>query len=148
MRLANPGESGQMAVELAIVLPIIIVVLVIAFDGVVFVSECARFENVAPQKTMARAVSPANGHYSSKKRVELVEKELSKEFSRYGEEVKVTSRKLGAAYAGIQVYDFELSMAPWPLGGSGGKILGVDIPRFLRHRYSFAFAPYTPGKLG
>lgn len=148
MGLADMGESGQMAVELAIVLPIILVVLVIAFDGVVFVSECARFENIAPQKTMARAVSPTKKHYSNKKRVKLVEKDLAKEFSRYGEKVKVTSRKLGVAYAGIRVYDFELSMTPWPLGASRSRILGVGLPRLLRHKYSFAFAPYTPGRIG
>lgn len=141
------GESGQMAVELAVVLPVILVVMVIAIDCMVFVSESARFDHVAAQKTLAKAVSPTKKYYENKDRVKLVKKELSKEFDGYGEEVKVTSRKPNLLYAGIRVYDYELSMTPWPLGKAGGKLFGVKVPKLLKHKYSFAFAPYTPGKI-
>lgn len=141
------AESGQMAVEMAVVLPVILVVLVIAIDCMVFVSECARFDNIAPQETLACAVSPKRGNYAEERRVQVVKKRLSKAFNRNGEKVTVKSRDPGLAYAGIRVYDFELSMAPWPLGRAGKKVFGVKVPKLLKHSYSFAFDPYTPGQL-
>ena len=49
--MAAPGkhlrsEGGQMAVELAIVAPVILVVLVIVIDMLVFAGECARFDHI------------------------------------------------------------------------------------------------------
>lgn len=61
------GENGQMAVELAIVAPIILVVLVIVIDMLVFAGECARFDHVAPQRVLAQAASASMDGYDARR---------------------------------------------------------------------------------
>lgn len=140
-------ESGQMAVELAVVLPVILVALVLVLDCMLFISECARFDNIAPQKTLALAVSPAKGSYGFDRRVESVRHALSEEFKHHGERVEVICRDAGDALPGVVVYDLELSMEPWPLGGAAVTVFGVRMPPRLSHSCRLAFDPYTPGQL-
>lgn len=147
MRRLLERESGQMAVELAVVLPIIFIVLVIAVDCMTFVSECARFDNIAAQKTLARAVSPNRSNYDEGKRLKNVRRAVAAEFKGPGEKVKLTQSDAGEILATMTVYEFEFSMAPWPLGGSDVKVFGMRIPTRLTHTYKFAFDPYTPGQL-
>lgn len=53
------AERGQMAVELAVVLPVCIVVALVAFNLCRFVEACATFDRVAPDAVIALGVSPA-----------------------------------------------------------------------------------------
>ena len=58
------AERGQMAVELAVVLPVCIVVALVVFNLCRFVEACATFDRVAPDAVIAQGVSPA-GEQSS-----------------------------------------------------------------------------------
>lgn len=51
-------ERGQMAVELAVVTPVILLVLVIAIDMLVFAGECARFDHIAARSSSPKAHRP------------------------------------------------------------------------------------------
>ena len=53
------GTDGQMAVELAVTMPVMIVVMVITVDLMVFLGDCARFDRVAPELVRAAVASPA-----------------------------------------------------------------------------------------
>lgn len=53
------GSDGQMAVELAVTMPVMIVVMVITIDLMVFLGDCARFDRVAPELVRAAVASPA-----------------------------------------------------------------------------------------
>ena len=53
------AERGQMAVELAVVLPVCIVVGLVAYNLCRFVEACATFDRVAPDAVIALGVSPA-----------------------------------------------------------------------------------------
>ena len=118
------GEGGQMAVELAIVAPIILVVLVIVIDMLVFAGECARFDHVAPQRVLAHAIQAA----------------LEEDFAKNGSSVEVSCEDAGAALASMATYRCTFRFAPWPLSIAGA-------PALLEHECSIAVDPYTPGEL-
>lgn len=141
---ASRGESGQMAVELAIVLPLVLVVFVIALDCMVFMGECARFDHIACQRVLALGVSPAKDGYGADARVESVRAALAGEFDAHGERVEVSCSRADGA-GGVAVYELGLSMPLWPLGGT--TLFGTGMPSLLQHRFRFAVDPYTPGEL-
>mgnify|MGYP007102046682 CR=1 FL=1 len=61
--LAGDGR-GQMAVELAVILPVTIVVALVVFNLCRFVEACATFDRVAPDAVISQGVSPT-GEQSS-----------------------------------------------------------------------------------
>lgn len=52
-------RKGQMAVELAVTMPVIIVVAIITTDLMVYLGDCARFDRVAPELVRQAVASPA-----------------------------------------------------------------------------------------
>ena len=84
------GEGGQMAVELAIVAPVILVVLVIVIDMLVFAGECARFDHVAPQRVLAHAASASMDGYDAGVRVDAIQAALEEDFAKNGSSVEVS----------------------------------------------------------
>lgn len=66
-------ERGQMAVELAVVTPVILLVLVIAIDMLVFAGECARFDHIAAQVVIAEGASPPTGEHDHESRLYAIE---------------------------------------------------------------------------
>lgn len=133
------GEDGQMAVELAIVAPVILVVLVIVIDMLVFAGECARFDHVAPQRVLAQATSASMDGYAGV-RVDAIQAALEEDFAKNGSSVEVSCADAGAALASMTVYRCALRFAPWPLSIAGA-------PALLEHECSIAVDPYTPGEL-
>lgn len=134
------GEGGQMAVELAIVAPVILVVLVIVIDMLVFAGECARFDHVAPQRVLAHAASAPMDGYDAGVRVDAIQAALEEDFAKNGSSVEVSCEDAGAALASMTVYRCALRFAPWPLSVAGA-------PALLEHECSIAVDPYTPGEL-
>ena len=88
-------ERGQMAVELAVVTPVILLVLVIAIDMLVFAGECARFDHIAAQVVIAEGASPPTGEHDHESRLYAIEGALEIEFARRGSEVAVTCEDTG-----------------------------------------------------
>ena len=133
-------ESGQMAVELAVVLPTLLVVLVIIIDGLVFASECARFDQLAPQRVISLAVSPAKDGYDSGARSAAVQAALEADFARKGSSVSVSCEDAGVPLASMTTYHCTFRFTPWPLSAAGA-------PAALTHSCDFSIDPYTPGEL-
>lgn len=137
----NPNrENGQMAVELAVVMPIILIVLVIAIDMLVFAGECARFDHLAPQHIVAYATSPAMDEYAPEARVSEIQRALEADFAKNGSLVEVSCEDAGQALASMAVYHCTLRFSPWPLSMAGA-------PAMLEHECELAIDPYTPGEL-
>lgn len=134
------GEEGQMAVELAIVTPVILLILVIAIDMLVFASECARFDHIAPQCVLASASSPDMDSYGSYVRAEDILESLEEDFATNGSMIEVTWEDAGVPLSSMTVYRCTLHFAPWPFSIAGA-------PAFLKHEVSIAIDPYTPGEL-
>lgn len=133
-------EGGQMAVELAVITPVILVVLVIAIDMLVFAGECARFDHVAPQRVIAQATSPPMDGYAGDARCAAIQSALESDFAKNGSSIEVTCEDAGAALASMVVYHCTFRFVPWPLSIAGA-------PASLEHGCSIAVDPYTPGEL-
>lgn len=144
---AGRGERGQITVEFAVVMPVILLVMVIAIDCMVFIGQCARFDNVVPQRIIALATSPASGEYELETRVSAVTTALEDDFSTLGQTVTVEYEQSDALLDGTVVFTCTLSMPPWPLGNAGATLFGTRIPLALTHECTFAIDPYTPGEL-
>ena len=133
-------EHGQMAVELAVVMPVILIVLIIAVDMLVFAGECARFDHIAPQRVLAQAASaPMNG-YELGARTAAIRAALESDFAKEGSSIEVSYEDAGVALASMSVYRCTFRFAPWPLSIAGA-------PALLEHECNIAVDPYTPGEL-
>ena len=138
----NPlrDERGQMAVELAVILPVILLVMVIVIDGMLFAGECVRFDHLAPQAIISLAASPAKDGYDAGARTAAIKSKLEADFAKRGCSVEVRSEDAGAAFASMSVYHCTFKFIPWPLSAS-------HMPAALEHTCDFAIDPYTPGEL-
>ncbi len=133
-------ENGQMAVELAVVMPIILIVLVIAIDMLVFAGECARFDHLAPQRIMACATSPAMDECAPEIRTSKIQEALEADFAKNGSSVEVSSEDAGQTLASMTIYRCTFRFSPWPLSIAGA-------PAMLEHECQLAVDPYPPGEL-
>lgn len=133
-------EHGQMAVELAVVMPVILIVLVIAVDMLVFAGECARFDHIAPQRVLAQAASAPMDGYELGARTAAIRTALESDFAKEGSSIEVSYEDAGVALASISVYRCTFRFAPWPLSIAGA-------PALLEHECNIAVDPYTPGEL-
>lgn len=57
--MVTRAQRGQMAVELAVMIPVIVVVGLIVFNLCRFVEVCAAFDRIAPDAVISHGVSPA-----------------------------------------------------------------------------------------
>ena len=133
-------ERGQMAVELAVVTPVILLVLVIAIDMLVFAGECARFDHIAAQVVIDEGASPPTGEHDHESRLYAIEGALEIEFARRGSEVAVTCEDTGALLASMVTYRCILGFVPWPLSLASA-------PSMITHECTLSIDPYTPGEL-
>ena len=133
-------EHGQMAVELAVVMPVILIVLVIAVDMLVFAGECARFDHIAPQRVLAQAASAPMDGYELGARTAAIRAALESDFTKEGSSIEVSYEDAGVALASMSVYRCTFRFAPWPLSIAGA-------PELLEHECNIAVDPYTPGEL-
>ncbi len=133
-------EHGQMAVELAVVMPVILIVLVIAVDMLVFAGECARFDHIAPQRVLAQAASAPMDGCELGARTAAIRAALESDFAKEGSSIEVSYEDAGVALASMSVYRCTFRFALWPLSIAGA-------PALLEHECNIAVDPYTPGEL-
>ena len=148
-----PDESGQMAVELAVLLPVVIAVALVAFNMVRFLQACAAFDRIAPDCVIAHGVSPA-GEQSVGSACEEVRAAIEEGLSMPGCEVGVSAEDLVSVPRGqgvsfpvsplLTTFVCTLSYRPWP---GSLSIAGVDLgaPALLRHERSITVDRFRPG---
>ena len=142
------AESGQMSVELAIAMPILLVAFVIALDGLAFIGECGRFDHVAAQAVLAQGASAGSGSYSLEARSANIKASIEEAMGTSNMRVAVTVRDAGGfAMWKKCAFTCKLEMCPWPFSSADFGIAGVRVPTVLAHEYSLCVEPYTPGKV-
>lgn len=146
------GRRGQMTVELAVVVPVVIVVALIVLNLMWFVDACAAFDQAALDAVVAHGVSPA-GEQTGSAAVAQVKAALEQAMGREGTcEVEVSARAVsgGGEAASLAVsplltrYTCTLVYRPWP------RLLrmpGVtyEAPLALRHERELVVDRYRPG---
>lgn len=135
------GDRGQMSVELAVVLPVTIVVAVIAVNALLFFGECAQFDRVGRNAVRICAASPAAGQDLSQV-IAAVDSMVGKSMDADNVECDVTAGRIADG-----ITRFDLVLRYWPtLFGLGLKreVLGVPLPP-LTHSVSLSVDMHKPG---
>lgn len=137
------SDSGQMTVELMVVLPVVIVIAVIAVNALTFFSTCAEFDRVGRNAVRVCAASPAYGQELSQSAA-LVETAVSDELDLPNADVSVSVRQDALGHA---AFDLALSYRPTLFGlGLKDEVFGVSLPA-LRHTTCLVIDVYKPGML-
>ncbi|WP_302962148.1 hypothetical protein [uncultured Adlercreutzia sp.] len=142
-RLAGRGEAGQATVELAVALPVVIIVAVVVVNALTFFGTCAAFDRVARQTVCAEASAPGAGEDVGTT-VARVEGRLEEAFA--ASNVTVAVRAEGAP-AGLVRFTARIEYHPTLFGlGMRTEVLGVALPS-LAHEVDMAVDVYRPGML-
>ena len=142
------SDSGQMSVELAVIMPVLLVAMVVAFDALVFTSQCARFDHVAAQAVLAQATSPGEGDYGLDVRAQNVKEAIEQGLADPSAQVVVsTAASRSMIVWKTCTFTCRLRVAPWPFRHADFEVIGARVPTCLEHEYSLTVEPYTPGEL-
>ena len=148
-------EEGQMVVELAALMPAMLVIAVVVVNLMWFLEAAALFERVVPDAVIAMAVSPVGEDVGSSQ-----EHAVAQAIEQAMGGVRGVSVSVRAEYAwedaeGILGFSFAphltryvctMTYAPWPASFS---IAGFDagMPLVLQRERSFTVDRYRPGVL-
>ncbi len=136
-------RSGQMTVELCVVLPVVIAIAVIAVNALSFFGYCAEFDRVARNAVRTYATAPAYGA-STDSAVSQVETALEEAFDATNLECEVQASR---DHRGFESYEMTLRYRPTLFGlGLRSEVFGVPMPA-LSHESRLTVCPYKPGML-
>lgn len=148
------GESGQMTVELAVIVPVVIVVALTVFNLMRFVEVCAVFDQVALDAVISQGVSPA-GELSEVASVGAVEHCIEDALASERCTVSVSTDQATTSVSGgkgivfpvsplLTDFTCTLTYRPWP---SSFVIAGVayESPVVLTHSRSIVVDRFRPG---
>lgn len=154
-RRATRATAGQLVVELAVIIPVVIVVGLMVLNLAKFVEACAAFDRAAPSAVVAQGVSPAGESEAApdgEVRSSILE---ALDMPRSVVDVQVESRQVGFARGGGSGIEFPVSPLltrytctlvyhPWP---SAFTIAGVSYrsPVGLRHTRELVVDRYRGG---
>ena len=134
-------ESGQMTVEMAVAMPALIVVAVIAVNACTFFYQCAVFDRVAHEAVRVYATSPAYGEGPGQA-CASVEQAVRSQLDGQNLDVSVAYAKVGADF---DEYRVTLGFQPTLFGmGLRSEVFGVSMPQ-LEHTTSYVVDSYKPG---
>ena len=134
-------EGGQMTVEMAVAMPALIVVAVIAVNACTFFYQCAVFDRVAHEAVRVYAASPAYGEGSGQA-CASVEQAVRSQLDDQNLDVSVAYAKVGADF---DEYRVTLGFQPTLCGmGLRSEVFGVSMPQ-LEHTTSYVVDSCKPG---
>jgi hypothetical protein len=143
--------SGQMAVELAVLMPVIVVVSLVVYNLARFVATCAAFDRIALDAVLTQGVAPS-GDQTSVVAVDSVRTCIEEALGSCDCcEVEVSAERAGGRDRGrlslsglLTRFRCALLYRPWP---SSLVFAGVpyDAPFVLRHERTIVVDRYRPG---
>lgn len=146
-------ERAQATVEMAVMAPVLIIVALIVYNLMVFISATARFDRVAPDIVLAHGASPVGGEGASTAAVAAtVKTELERAMGAYDIEVEVSVAEeedgsptaLLSLVGGLRTFTCTMRFTPWPQGFSlAGIALGAPVR--LTHERAVTVDPWRPG---
>lgn len=135
------STRGQMTVELAVAMPVLIIVAVIAVNAITFFAECAVFDRVAHEAVRVHAAAPAYGQGPNQS-CALVEQDIHAALDADNLDVSVSC---GSAGFDCEQFTATLTFHPTLFGlGLRSEVFGVALPT-LSHTTSYVVDAYKPG---
>jgi hypothetical protein len=149
-----------MTVELAVCIPVIIVVAAIAINVMVYLNVCARFDRIAAEAVRTQAASPGYGEYGASARVGKVKGAIEGAFSNESVagnlsfNVAVEQGGADAARGNeggafsmsprLETYICKVKYRPW---GFLGNVFGMVDFMAVTHESYYTIDPFKPGVL-
>ena len=141
MGVMRRSNRGQMTVEMAIAMPVLIIVAVIAVNALSFFVDCAVFDRVFCEAVRTYAVAPAYGQGAGQN-CDLVKQVVQEAVGQSNVEIAVSHGKTGLdfdEYTGVIEYQ------PTLFGmGLRSSVFGVALPT-LTHTTSYVIDSYKAG---
>lgn len=146
-------ERAQATVEMAVVIPVLLVLALIVYNIMLFVAATARFDRIAPDIVAAHAVSPSGeSDGSTDDSVGVIESQIKGAMAGYDVEIEVTCTEGGASsgddlltlIGGLRTYRCSMRMRPWPSSLSIAGV-GLGAPVALAHHRDVTVDPWRPG---
>ena len=170
MIMTRLGSKGQIAVEMAVVLPILLAVVGISINLMVYLGDCARFDRVAAEAVRTQAASPGYGQYGANSRAQAVQALIEQSFfgSDYltftvtvsengagsgsgsgtgtgiGTGTGTSSGDGGVSFSLIpnqETYVCVMNYRPW---GFGNSFFGIEFSG-IKHTRQYVIDPFRPG---
>ena len=133
--------SGQMTIELAVALPVLLVVAMVSVNALVFFDQCAVFDRAAHQAVRVHAASPAYGQTPSMS-CSLAQADIESALGGKNVSVSVTCASAGR---NLERYTARLEFSPTLFGmGLRSSVFGVSMPRLV-HTSEYVVDSYKPG---
>ena len=130
-----------MTIELAVAMPVLIAVALIATNAMTFIAECAVFDRIACEAVRVYGAAPAYGQDVDSS-VSLVKQALEAQFNEGNVEVEVEHGVTGADF---DEYRATLVFHPNLFGrGLRSEVFGVALPH-LTHEVRYVIDSYKPG---
>lgn len=134
-------SRGQMTIELAAALPVLLAVALIAANALTFFGQCAVFDRAAHQAVRIHAAAPAYGQGTSTT-CALVEADIRQALGDANVDVSVTCSSAGRD---LERYTATLTFSPALFGyGLRSQVFGVQMPH-LTHVTDYVVDSYKPG---
>jgi len=141
VRRTHSDESGQMAVEFAVVLPILLAIAVVAVNAGTLFVQCASFDRVARNAVRVCASAPPYGQ-GVDAAASQVESMIESALNQPNVRVSVLFEE---THGGHVVYTARMEFAPTLFGmGLRMEVLGVSLP-VMTHEVSMVVDRYKPG---
>lgn len=152
---------GQMSVELAVCIPVILAVVGVSLNVLGYMNVCSRFDRVAADAVRSQATSPGYGEEGSLLAASRVEGVIEAAFNGEGVngfdlDFSVSTTQIGgfgsatntdegigfSMLSRLERYDCALTYHPWPFS----EIVFLQFFE-LTHTRSYVVDPYRPGVL-
>ena len=143
MGVEGRKEHGQATVELAVVIPVALIVAVVTVNALSFFGTCAAFDRVARQAVCIHGAAPAAGEGAADVAAK-VEADLESAVGAPNVSISVTVQSTAL---GLERYTSQVEFAPTLFGlGLRSEVFGVALPA-LQHEVSMVVDRYRPGVL-
>ncbi len=140
MGMIPRGDSGQATVELAVLLPVVLVVALVSCNMMLYLSECARFDRLARNAIRICATSPSYGEDAgacAAAAEALLAEQMNSE--------RVVCSVSVSYESGLERYVAKMDYRPTLFGGNfRGEVFGVTLSP-LSHEVGLVVDPYDAG---
>lgn len=135
------NTKGQMSIEFAIMFPVMLLIALVAFNSVMFLSQCAAFDRIFRESVCVYAPSPASDQGSGQVSAQVLETLEGFQEKDYLE-CSVTS---DAQTSGLSTYTGTLAYTPTVFGAYPlRQVFGLALP-LIEHTVSMTVDTYKPG---
>lgn len=134
-------SSGQMTIEFVLFFPVILMIALIAFNGILFLAECSGFDRIFREATSVFAPSPASDATQAH-----VCAQIEEELDRFEQKPHLScSVTANAQNGGLTTYSAKLFFTPTIFGAYPlRKVFEVELPP-LEHSVQIVIDTYKPG---